>query len=201
LWSEIDPILEYILVKNDTVLTTELHANPGRHCTHWYGKPCQFFGKECPLNDNKLISNDLPAILDNNKYSKALQDFDNGLPLTTETAGDCYYAIQQMQHFLSQAEKKIEHWSENHGPIKVGKSSFGWKNTYKYEVDKTYALETILDQEFPMDILPKIVSISKSSIAKLSKKKYGDLRELLETFAIAPVKGDPKFADLKEKEE
>jgi hypothetical protein len=201
LWSETDPILDYIIVRIDNVLTTKLHAKPGPHCSNWYGRPCQFFGKECPLNHKDLIQRNLPEMVETPEFAKALADVIKGCDLTPSLASNGLYAIQQMEHFLEEAKERIKEYSKNHGPILIGDSKYGWQKTIKHDVDIPYVINVLLDNEVPIDEWSRLVSISKTSISKLPKRQFGEVRELLEAFAITPSEGKPRFAEIKNKKD
>jgi hypothetical protein len=200
LWSDIDPLLEYFLVRIDTVLTTEPLPRPGKHCSNWYGTPCQFFGKECPLNAAKTLDNSVPELIKTN-FGKALAEIIKGDNLTKQLASDGYYGIQQLKSILNQAEKRIEEWSKNNGPIVVGETKYGWKSRTNAKVDVPYVLETLINSGIPIEEWSPIFSVSKSSIKRLSKRSYGDIREQLEAFAITEKRGEPKFQALNNNEE
>lgn len=197
LWSETDPILEYMLVRLDQILMTEAKPRPGGHCSNWYGKPCQFFMKECPLTPKDAqMDYALPIIADSIDYANSLADVCRGKDLTSKLASDGYYAIQQMKQFLANAEERIEEFATKHGPIMVGNTPYGWKKSQEYEVDKKYVIEALIRDDVPIEDWDKIINISKTSLSKLSKKKYGDLRDELEAFAVKTLEGKTKFGKI-----
>jgi hypothetical protein len=102
-----------------------------------------------------------------------------------------------MDHFLTEATHRIEEWSKTNGNIDIGGHRYGWKNTNTNDVDTEFVLEQLIKADIPLEDIAKVVNISKTSIAKLPKKKYGDLRDTLETFGVSTVAGKPRFGELK----
>lgn len=201
LWSEKDPILEYVLVRIDQILVTDPEPRPGSHCSNWYGKPCQFFGKECPLTPKEdLMRQTMPVLSTGSRYAKALGVLLKGDKVTPMVASDGLYAVQQMKQIVSQAEDRIKEWSRDNGPIAVGKSYYGWKSILEYKVDIPFVIQTLMDHNVPFEDWGRVVNVSKTSIGRLPKREYGEVRSLLETFAVEPAKGKERFVELKSKE-
>jgi hypothetical protein len=197
LWAENNPILEYFLVRIKRIHAADPIPMPGNHCTRWYGNPCQFLGQGCPLTDNKLITNVTNKLDDPKKYAKALRNILQGKELNATTAGDGLYAVQQIKQMISAAESNIEKWSLENGTIKIGDSSYGWKEKEVNKVDVPFVIETLIEHEVPIEDWAKIINISKTSIGKLPKRQYQEVREILDVFAISTVKGRKHFTELK----
>lgn len=196
LWGEQDPILEYFLIRIKQIEAMEPAPNPGKHCMNWYGSPCQFLGKECPLTDSQLVTTVSKGLDDPKRFTKAIKDVLSGKPLDHQRASEAYYAIQQMQGLMLSAEKIVQDWSRENGPIWVGDSMYGWKKGVKYQVDVPYVLETLLNADIPTEDLAKALNISKTSISRLDKK-YKDIKDALLKRAVVTVEGEDKFCEVK----
>jgi hypothetical protein len=200
LYSDYDPILEYWHTRIKQIEDTPCVPTPGSHCTRWYGRPCQFLGKGCPLNDvDPRETANLPAEFQSPEYGKALASIIRGDVISPTVASTGLYAIQRMKEFLRQAEGRIQDWSKDNGSIKIGDSSYGWKNRVVYDVDSEFVINTLINSDIPMSDWP--ISITKTSISKMPKKKYKTTRELLESFAVYPKESKPQFGLLKEEVE
>lgn len=197
LWGEQDPILEFWLARIRRIEATPPIPTPGSHCTRWYGKPCQFLNKECPLNDispkDNLI---IPEAFRGPNYSQALASIIKDEEITPELAANGLYAVQRLEEYLKYAKERIMDWSkENTKTIKIGTSLYGWRNRVVYDVDKEFTIQTLIENEVPFNEWP--INISKSSINKLSKRKYREVREILDTFAIYAADTKSQFKELK----
>jgi hypothetical protein len=196
LWGEQNPILEYFLVRIKQIESTEPIPTPGKHCMNWYGTPCQFLGKECPLTDSQMVTTISKELEDPRRFTKAIKDVLSGKPLNHQKASDAYYAIQQMQGLMLSAEKTVQEWSKENGPILVGDSMYGWKKGIRYQVDVPYVLEKLLDANIPIEDLAKALNVSKTSISRLGKE-YKDIKNTLLREAVNVVDGDDKFCEVK----
>jgi len=103
-----------------------------------------------------------------------------------------------MEQFLKVAQGRIEDWSKINGPIKVGNTKYGWAKNIKEKVDVPYVFNVLLENNVPVEEWGRLASVSKTSISRLPKKQYEDVRELLDTFAITSSEGKPTFKELKQ---
>jgi hypothetical protein len=198
LWAERNPLLDYFSIRIDKIHATDPLPRPGRHCMKWYGNPCQYLGQECPLTQDKaLINLAAKELADPARYTKALRHILKGDRLTKEIAGDGLYAIQQHKQLLAIAETAVQDWSRENGPIKIGNTNYGWKKGKSNKVDVPFVIQTLLDHEIPIEEWSKVMSISKNSIGRLSKKQYKETREVLDTLAIKTVPGEERFTEIK----
>lgn len=198
LYSDYDPILEYWNVRIKQIEDTPCVPVPGNHCTRWYGKPCQFLNRGCPLNEiDPREQSDLPVSFKGPEYTKALASIIKDEQITVETASNGLYAIHRMEEYLKYAKQRIMDWSKDNGPITIGTSKYGWTNRVAHEVDRVFAIETLMENGVPIEDWP--INISKSSISKLPKRKYREVRELLDTFAVYPSSAVPQFKELNTK--
>lgn len=197
LWSETDPILEYVLVRIDEILATKPEPRPGSHCRNWYGQPCQFFNKECPLFSRPDMERNLPEIVVNPSYAQALASVLRGEEIDESLASKGLFAVEQMEEFLAHAKDRIKDWSRKNGPITVGKTKYGWSRTVESEVDLPFVINTLMEFDVPLEDWGKILSVSKTSIKHLPKREYPEVRSLLDSFAITPKPGKPKFGEIK----
>lgn len=196
-FSDYDPILEYWNVRIKQIEDTPCTPVPGDHCTRWYGKPCQFLGKGCPLNDiDPREQSDLPVSFKSPEYTKALASIIKDEPITAQIASNGLYAMIRMEEYLKHAKQRIMDWSRDNGQIKIGPSVYGWTNRTVYDVDSVFVINALIENEVPFEDWP--VNISKSSIAKLPKNKYREVRDLLETFGVYPSSSVPQFKALKD---
>lgn len=201
LWSDTDPILEYIAVRVDQILVTSPEPRPGSHCSNWYGKPCQFFGKECPLTPkDQHIDENVPIMANGARYASTLGKLLRGSQITSEVASDGLYAIQQFKQIIGVVEDRLKGWARENGPIEVGGSKYGWKTTTEYKVDVPFVIQTLLDHDVPVEEWERLVNISKTSINRLPKRQYEEVRSLIDTFGLEAVRGKDRFVELKTKE-
>lgn len=199
IYSDYDPVLEYWNVRIKQIEDTPCIPVPGNHCTRWYGKPCQFLNKGCPLNEIDPKHNaGLPVGFKGPEYSKALASIIKDEPITNELASNGLYAIMRMEEYLKHAKNRIMDWSKDNGSIRIGNNVYGWTNRVVYDVDSQFAISTLIEHEVPFEDWP--VNISRTSISKLPKRKYKEVREILETFAVYASSKMPQFKELKEKE-
>ncbi len=197
-----DALMEYILDAIQVVKDTPPTPTPGDHCESWYGEPCQFLGTECPLAEK------VPAVtvanIDNRaEVGKALALVLKGIPLDQidkTTAELATTGLLQMKGLLKMGEGRIAERSKALGPLSVGNAQYGWHQRTKMEVDdKVWALQTMLDT-MPIEYVAKAVNIGKTSLGKISKKKYGSLRKALLGLALSYVRERPVFGKLPKEE-
>ena len=197
LWSEQNPLLDYFDVRIKKIHATAPIPRPGKHCMKMYGHPCQFLSQECPLTPKNLVTEATIALKDPRKYTQALRSILKGKPVTPEIASAGLYAIQQQQQLLSLAEEAIQCWSESNGPVQVGVSEFGWKTGKSSKIDVPFVIKTLIDQKVPVEDWPRLITVNKTAIKNLPAKQYGDLKKILEAFAITTVAGKPTFGAMK----
>jgi hypothetical protein len=201
-----DPLLHYALDLITEVQAMDPIPRPGSHCSSWYGEPCQFIGKECPLSEN------VPALI-NETVDKApvpneiapgelLRGIVTGeVPLTPELASWAFVGMTQFKGFVKQLKKALAEWSLIHGPITLGEQQFGWFTKEKRVVDKAFVLREMLDNGMTDEDIARVVSISKSGIKRIGKRKYGSLQETLLEMGIEIREGDRTFGLLNDVEE
>jgi len=191
--------LEVILQQIDQ---TEPNPRPGRHCISMYGQACQFLGAECPggLDLPQILKPTLPtqrnlgtAFLEIGRTAKT--DITSVRP---EVAADALAAVLQLKAATKNVEEKIKTWANENGDIVVDGDTYGWRETTKAEVDKSKVLDTLLGLGFAPSQIADIINISFTSLSRLSKRRYGDVRDLLLTSAVTEQPGSPSFGKIKE---
>lgn len=167
---------------------TPAKPNPGAHCTNWYGSPCVFHGFECPLS-SKLPATTHAALPDYEGYKKGflmLKDHPDTIT-DPELVSDGYFAATQLEAAIRAVKHNAEEWSRINGSFKIGDSVFGWHDKPSYQVDEAFVLKTLIDAGVPYEDIARCVNVSKTSISKLSKKNYAEIRDALEALAITKV--------------
>ncbi len=179
--SKLHPLFKPIREAFDELLHMDPKPNPGEHCTDWYGTPCQFAGRECPVGMS------LPAIVRNEmvvpgtieeiqtlpeaqRPGAAFLLIRDGLPeeeFTPELLSLAQSAVAQLRAGASSVEKKIREWSRTGGPIHVGDSTYSWKPART--VDKVAALEILLANGKGAREIAPLISMSRISIERMSK--------------------------------
>ena len=75
----------------------------------------------------------------------------------------------------------------------MGEDKYGWTTTPTREVNVPEALAILTAAAMPTQDMAKAVNISYSSLSKLPKRKYGELKELLLTYCVNEVDSKPKW--------
>lgn len=191
--------LEVILQQIDQ---TEPDPRPGSHCINLYGQPCQFLGAECPggLDLPEILKPTLPtqrnlgaAFLEVGRMGKS--DIASASP---EVAADALAAVLRLKAATKNVDEKIKAWASSNGDLVVDGDTYGWRETTKNEVNKTKVVETLMGLGFAPSEIAEIINVSFTSLSRLSKRKHGDIRELLLASAVSEVAGAPSFGKIKE---
>lgn len=183
------PMNAWIAAIRNQIRQTKAEPRPGEWCTKHYGRPCVFNGTLCPLSQN--ADKALEAFVLQKDPIQALMAARNGV-ITKSTAGLVFQAIGQMETVLGNIKKAVEEWSKENGDFKVGESVYGWQSKRKHKVDATFALETLFEAGLSYEEISRAVNISRTSLHRLSKRDYPDLREALE-LGISEVDGPEIF--------
>lgn len=204
-----NPLVVYLQSEIEKCRKLVPTPNPGPHCEDYYGEPCQFNGNDCPEAKN------LPAIVE-----KAIEErtkepatpfemlrgfIDGSVKFSKAEVQHAYSGVLQFKGFVKAVEKAVQEWSKANGPLQIGDGRYGWFTTPENEVDKEYVLGELfaLLENGEIDIagIAKVVNVSKSSLEKMSKRQYGDVRDQMLTFGVNEVASKPKFGAIKEEKE
>ena len=175
---------------------------PGAHCLNWYGRPCEFQGTECPLAKDvpTLVESAVPVGLA--AVGQAFMSiYQGGLGISSidnHTASLALQGVHQLKAASKMVEETLKNWAEQYGPIEVGGARYGWQSVADYEVDKSFALEAMFRSGMEIDDVAEIVNLSKTAIEKMSKRKYGEIRDTILNMGVSKVDGGKrKFAKMK----
>lgn len=196
-----NPMLDSVISVVDTIRKSEPIPNPGKHCQNWYGLPCQFRDTICPhfnpeaeliiattnLQDPKVVEAKEAVSL------VKLSDNDELLAIDPTVISRAYEACLTVAAGIKQLEKKIKTWSEVNGPFVVGDAKYGWRSDAVKILDEPLALKMILESDMEIPDILKCVNISKSSVEKIPKRKWGELREAIINSAISDGESKSKF--------
>ena len=202
-----NPLMVYLEYEISKLEKMEEIPNPGPHCESWYGEPCQFLGNGCPAGKcipevvNAVVAVDqgteeAPTIV----LLRAIADGDEATlkTLTHDLAASSYAGAMQLEAFAKRLRKNIESWSFKNGALKIGDSRYGWFTTDQNEVDGVFVLGEMIRSKMPLAEIVKAVNISKTSLQNLSKRHYGELRELLLSMAVTVKASKPKFGVIRD---
>jgi len=183
------PVRDRILAAVDLIKKMPAEPMPGDHCTNWYGSPCQFLGNLCPLSQ-------VPALVDNQAplMGQAFLQVKNG-DINPQTAALAYQACQQLQTAVDQVMGHIKDHTRSNGPITVGSDQFGWRNVPAYNVDKAFVLEALADADVSWEDVARIVSISRTSLARLPRR-LGAIKQHLLKLAVSVDTETERFGKL-----
>ncbi|MFA5187470.1 MAG: hypothetical protein WC551_13405 [Patescibacteria group bacterium] len=200
-----NPFLFYCKGTQNNINKMEPIPIPGPHCDSWFGgPPCPLKGTTCPL------AADVPAVVDAvvtdpdietpSALLRNLADPSKEVAINASVASWAYTSCNQLEGFIKAVKKRIEGWSKEKGPngvFDIGGMPHGWFTSTVNEVDALFALTELLRSEMPLEDVVKALSISKTSLSKISKRKHGELREMLLKMAVKEVESKPKFGALK----
>lgn len=179
-------------------------ATPGPHCESWYGSPCQFLGNKCPAGRSvpevvgEVVSiaevvESLPGF-SAFKTLQAIAD-DPKFETTPELRSWALGGIMQLKGFLKRAEDRLKAIAKETGPIVVGDTPYGWFTSEENEVDKLQALDAMF-RVMDIEDIAKTISISKTKLGQIAKRKYGTLGADLVKLTVSRKQGKPKFGPI-----
>lgn len=191
----INDIKPYLMTEVLRIQNMEPDPNPGEHCLSYYGQPCQFIAGECPAAES------LPAIIEgkisNTETGKAFLSIVKGGELTRQNIPYVFGAAQQLQGACDKVLERIREFCKENGPVTIGSTNFGWQDKFSNIVDSEFVLKQMYDTNMGFADMAKAVNISKSSLQRIPKRKYGKLSEQLIKLAVSEVKTGEKFGVIK----
>lgn len=184
------------------VKNSDPEPSPGDHCLNWYGRPCEFLSTDCPL------AKDVPALVESAvpvgmaAVGPAFMSiYQGGMQLSqidNHTASLALQGVHQLKAASKAVEEFLKNWADECGPIEVGGARYGWQNVADYEIDKPFALEAMFRSGMDIEDVANIINISKTTIEKMSKRKYGEVRETILNMGVTKTDaGKRKFAKIK----
>jgi hypothetical protein len=186
----LNPLVDTLNSTIEQIRNSEPTPNPGRQCQNWFGQgPCQFRDTICPHfhPDAELVIS-LPAQKPANQSlieakdaitAVKLADGDDLIALDNITVSRAYEACLTVAAGIKQLEKKIKQWAETNGPIVIGDATYGWHPEIVRKINEQLAMKMILESNMEIEDILKCVNVSKSSIEKISKRKWGELRQAI----------------------
>lgn len=200
--SDIEDARQRIIEIVEEVKNSEPEPMPGAHCLNWYGRPCEFLSTECPLARDvpDLVESAVPvgmaavgpAFMSIYQGGMQLSQIDN------HTASLALQGVHQLKAASKMVEEALKNWAESYGPIEVGGARYGWQDVADYEVDKSFALEAMFRSGMEIDDVANIISLSKTTIEKMSKRKYGEVRDTILSMGVSKTPGAKrKFSKIK----
>lgn len=200
--NDIEEARQKLITIAGEIRDSEPEPMPGAHCLNWYGRPCEFQGNECPLARDvpTLVASAVPMGLP--EIGKAFMAvYQGGLTISEidkQTASMALQGLHQLKAASKIVEDTLKNWADECGHIEVGGAKYGWQNVTDYEVNKAFALEAMLRSGMEIDEVADIINISKTTIEKLSKRKYGDLRNTILSMGVEKTDGGKrKFGKIK----
>jgi hypothetical protein len=169
---------------------SDARATPGPHCEMMWGEPCQLLGNGCPLSpdladtfsapmpgpEQELIAANIMRLPEDKRPGVAFILIKNGYPIKNLPANVIGYAAQGLMQVRGGADHvaaAIREWAYPDRTYSIGEGTYGWRPARVTDVK--HALELLVARGVPTEDLAKVVSISKSSLQKLPKRKYGQL--------------------------
>ena len=200
--NDIEAARQNIIRIVNEVRNSDPEPNPGDHCLNWYGRPCEFLGDQCPLAKDvpTLVESAVPVGLQ--EVGKAFMSiYQGGLSIddiNSHTASLALQGVHQLKAASKMVEETLKNWADSKGPIEVGGARYGWQSVADYEVDKSFALEAMFRAGMQIDEVANVVNLSKTTIEKMSKRKYGEVRDTILTMGVNKVDGGKrKFGKIK----
>ena len=179
--------LQYFKTKKDMMEGTDPDPSPGWQCENWYGSPCPFLDNECPVTRDMLTSNlpaaypkDTPfaALTPEQKSGFAFQSLLRGYPIEQaepDMVAAAYHGVSALRAACNSINALIKKWVELGRTFRFGQDTYGIVHDLK--IDQRRALEMLAEAGVELDDLAKAVSVSKTGLNRLPRKKYGDLAE------------------------
>ena len=200
--ADIEEARQKLIAIADEIRNSEPKPMPGAHCLNWYGRPCEFQGNQCPLAKDvpTLVESAVPVGLQ--EVGKAFMSiYQGGLSIddiNSHTASLALQGVHQLKAASKMVEETLKNWADSKGPIEVGGARYGWQSVADYEVDKSFALEAMFRAGMQIDEVANVVNLSKTTIEKMSKRKYGEVRDTILTMGVNKVDGGKrKFGKIK----
>ena len=205
-----NPLVPMLVQTIDKIKEAEPKPNPGKQCQSWFGKPCQFRDTICPHfhPDTGLIimtSGQLEP-QDDDRYRRSIEavrsaEGDALLQLDNDTISRAYEACLTVSSGVRQLEKKIKSWATANGSFVVGDANYGWHSEKAKILNEPLALQMILESNMEIPDILKCINISISSVGKIPKRKWGELKQSLTSAAITDGETKPQFGVIKDKED
>jgi hypothetical protein len=200
--TDIEEARQNIIGIVDEVRNSTPEPTPGDHCLHWYGRQCEFLSTDCPLAKDvpSLVESTVPVGLA--AVGQAFMSiYQGGLNLSQvdgHTASLALQGVHQLKAASKMVEETLKAWADENGSIEVGGARYGWQKAADYEVDKAFALETMLRGHMSIDEIADIIGLSKTTIEKMPKRKYGEIRDTILNMGVSKVSaGKRKFGKIK----
>ena len=189
---DIEEARQVLIQIADDIRNSEPEPMPGPHCMNWYGRPCEYQGKECPLAADvpALVGSAVPTGLP--QIGKAFMSVYQGSPLTPEIASMALQGVQQLEAAAKQVKETLKNYSESNGPIDIGGAKYGMSAVPEYDVDKAFALEAMVEAGLSLDEIAELVSITKTGVEKISQRKYGSLRDTILSLGVTTSVSEKK---------
>jgi len=186
---------DWFLEKWRDVCLSSPDPNPGDQCLNWYGAPCYFLDKNCPISfyapaemSNEVVG-DLPL-----KALVQVRRSDAIAALPVDVIAAAYVAVKSIQSGLSDVEKKVKDWCKiNKQTFKIGIDEYGWSETLGEIWQKGMIIEFLQDQGVNTYGLGKAVNISRSSLNSLPKEHHHLIDTILESFVLEGNRGKSTF--------
>ena len=185
--NEILNLWDWFLEKWREVCLSSPEPNPGDNCLNWYGSPCYFLDKNCPISfyapaemsEHQMIGNAPLDALVQVRRSGALAT------LPEDVIAAAYIAVKSIQSGLSEVENKVKDWCNiNKRTFKIGADEYGWSETPGEIWQKGKIIEFLQSQGVDTYGLGKAVNISRSSLSNLPKEHHHFIGSILETFVL-----------------
>ncbi|MEJ2745289.1 MAG: hypothetical protein P8123_06340 [bacterium] len=169
---------------------SDARPTPGPHCEMMWGEPCQLLGNGCPISpdlaetfnapmpepEQELIAANIMRLPEEKRPGAAFLLLHHGYPVEQLPANVISYAyagLMQVRGGASRVAADIRAWANAGRTFSVGKATYGMRPARVTDVEQ--ALKLLAENDVPTEDLAKVVSLSKSSLEKLPKRKYGQL--------------------------
>lgn len=173
-----NPLFNWLFKLDLEIQKTVESPNPGKHCEKWYGSPCFFLGKECPLAANMpIVAADLDERLKEPHTQTLLIKLLNMKDPSTLQQWEVnkgFGGVMQLDGFVKKIKDSIKAWSKVYGPIRVGDSDYGWAESFAPVIDNEKALTAMVMGDMDVKDIARAISITQSSLSK-APRGYADI--------------------------
>lgn len=208
-----EPLFAGIQARVEEIRALEPTPTPGSHCQNMYGQPCQFLGTTCPLGQDLVerlsaepITNPTVAEIVAMPQQEAagmaaialLRGWVIEEEITAEFASLALQGQMQLESGASNIKRILTRYSRKAGHITVGSTRYGYRrgDGVTFDTTKLAALR-MLHSAGGLQAVADGVSVTSSSLKRLGKRKYNDLRERITDICGVQGGGKETWGELK----
>jgi len=152
---------------------------PGPHCRNYYGQPCTFWLRGCPIADRLDEYYRVSLAMDDGgqAFGNLVRTHAPPGVMSEDTARHSLQALLGVEADVQHAREALRQYCREQGSIRVGLTTYGWRTKKRLIPRKADVLRSLHEQGYTWEEIALCLNMSETSLRHLGKRRFGSLSD------------------------